>query len=666
MNISERIEFLRNEITKHNDMYYGKGLPGVSDSEYDKLASELKKLEQDNPQFFSEDSPTQKVGHVIRTSVQKVEHTNPMLSLDSVNTEEDFMKFHDSVVSGLGATSDDLFAGEKIKYVCEPKLDGLSIELVYEDGIFVRASTRGDGYIGEDATENIRTIKNVPQKLLLKNPPKTFSVRGEVMMHLGAFNKINERQVNEGKAPFANPRNAAAGSIRQLDTSVTAKRELKVYCYRVLYSSDALPASHYEMINLVEQSGLEVAPDITLTNTPEECIKYHHDYEAKRDDIDYEVDGVVIKVNSIDQQQKLGLRTTNPKWASAYKFEARKEITKIENIAVQVGRTGQITPVALLKPVEVGGVTVARASLHNMDEIERLNVKIGDYVKVERAGDVIPKVVEVIKDKRTGTEEIFNMPDVCPSCGSNLVREEVHFRCPAGFACHAQVKGAIVHYASKGAMDIAGFSEKTVEQFFEEDIISKISDIYSLDTERILQFEGWKEKKLNNLVQSIEKSKNTTLDRFIFGLGIRNVGKHVAAVIAKIYGSIENIKNTSAEDLLQIKEVGPEIAESIRSFFAEQRNVDEVNMIMNQGLNLKEVKTTGKLAGMKIVFTGSLPTLGRSEAKKMAEQEGAEAQSTVSNDTTLVVAGEKAGSKLEKARKKNIKIITEADFLSML
>jgi len=656
--VEKRIKELRRVINRHNRLYYAEGKPEISDSEYDKLVRELRKLENENPGYITEDSPTQKIGAPARAGFEKIRHTASMLSLESVNTEEECLKFDATCKKELGIDS--------IDYVCEPKLDGLSVELVYEDGLFVRGSTRGDGYVGEDVTENLRTVKNIPKKLKGADIPRRFAVRGEVLIHISDFQELNKKQAESGKNIFANPRNVASGSLRQLDPGITAERKLDIYCYRILDSTGDMPSTQKEMIELLKKAGFKPAPNTKHCESIYDAIKTHHDLEKNRDELDYEIDGVVVKVNDLICQEKLGVRTTNPKWAVAYKFEPRKEITKIENIVVQVGRTGQLTPVALLHPVEVGGVTVSRATLHNMDEIQRLGVKIGDYVKVQRAGDVIPKVNEVMTARRSGKEKGFKMPNKCPSCGSTVEKEDVHYRCSGGFFCPAQLKGAIAHYTSKGAVDIEGLSDKTVEQLYEENLISSVSDIYGLKGGDLLKLEGWKSKKTQNLLNAIETSKDVTLDRFIYGLGIRNVGKHIASLLARKFGDLQKIMSATQEELLGINEIGPEIAESVVRFFRNKRNSEEISKLLEKGVRIRQKVSKGKLADMKIVFTGSLNSFTRSEAKKMVESEGGETLSSVSDTTDLVVAGEKAGSKLDAANKKGIKVITEEEFKQLI
>ena len=657
--VKKRIKELKDQIKKYNRLYYVEAEPAISDSKYDELLKELKGLEEKHPEYLTSDSPTQTVGAVIPDKFVKVKHSSAMLSLESVNDINGAKHFDSTCEKELG---------KKVDYVCEPKLDGISIELVYENGKFLSGSTRGDGTVGEEVTLNLKTIESVPEELKGKNLPKRIAVRGEVMMHIKDFNALNKKQTQEGKDTYANPRNVAAGSMRQLDWRITAQRKLHIYCYRILDFSEEMPATQVGALKLLEGFGFQISPGVKHCRKIEEAIQYHHDLEDKRDDLDYEIDGAVIKVNSIASQEKLGVRTTNPRWAVAYKFKPRKEVTRVEDIAVQVGRTGVLTPLALLQPVEVSGVTVSRATLHNMDQIEKLDLKKGDYVKVERAGDVIPYVSEVIKGKRTGKETSFHMPKKCPSCGTPIEKEDVFYRCPAGLACPAQLKEAIAHYASKGAVDIDGFSDKTVELLHEVGLIQSISDIYILKSEDLLKLEGFKEKKTLNLINSIDKSKDVTLERFMFGLGIRNVGKHIATLLAKKFGTLENIISAGKSDLESINEIGPEIAECITDFFKEKKNIDEIEKLKKNGVAVREKKKAvkGKLLGKKIVFTGSLESMSRSKAKELVESEGGEAASSISSAVDLVVAGGKAGSKLDEAKKKGIRVITEEEFRKLI
>ena len=650
---------LKMQIKRHARLYYTLGKPEVSDSVYDEMVKELERLETEYPGYVTDDSPLQKVGAPVRSGYSKIRHTAPMLSLGSVHTEEECLKFDLACRKESGTEKD-------VHYVAEPKLDGLSVELVYEDGVFRHGATRGDGMVGEDVTENLKTIKSVPFKITGKVLPRRLAVRGEVLMHIEDFRNLNKAEMAVGKDAFANPRNAAAGSLRQLDVSVTRTRKLDIYCYDILEYSGEMPASGKEMIRMLEEFGFKTAPNIRYCRDIKEAVEYHHELEGIRDDLDYEIDGIVVKVDSFDHRRRLGMRTTNPRWAVAYKFKPRKEITRVEDIVVQVGRTGVITPVALLQPVEVGGVTVSRATLHNMDEIVRLDVKIGDYVKVQRAGDVIPKVTEVIEKKRSGKEKAFHMPKKCPSCGSPLEKEEVHYRCPGGLACPAQVKESIAHYAARDAADIAGFSDKTVEQLYAEGLVKSISDIYALQRDDLVKLDGWKEKKTDNLLRAIETSKNITLDRFIFGLGIRNVGRHVAVLIAAIAGDLDGVMMLSRDRLVEIKEIGPEIAQSVARFFGNEKNIREIKKLRQSGVNIRGKAISGKFSGKKVVFTGSLHTMSRNEAKKMVESEGGEVLSSVSLAVDIVVAGVKAGSKLDAAKKEGIPIVTEEEFIKLV
>lgn len=655
----KRIDELKKEIKRHNRLYYTAGKPEISDAKYDEMMKELKGLEKKHPECVSPDSPTQTVGAPVPDKFAKVRHVLPMLSLESVNTEEDAEHFGRTCEKELG------FHPE---FMCEPKLDGLSIELVYENGIFARGATRGDGVVGEDVTLNLKTIPSVPRNLKGRNIPRLLAVRGEVMMHIKDFHELNKRQTEQGLEAFANPRNAAAGSMRQLDYRITAARKLHVYCYQILEMSGTVPGTQKGSLEALGELGFMISPGAGTCENIKEVIAYHHKMEKNRDELNYEIDGVVIKVNAIKDQEKLGMRTTNPRWAVAYKFEPRKEVTRVEDIVVQVGRTGVLTPVALLQPVEVGGVTVSRATLHNMDQVKKLGVKIGDYVKVQRAGDVIPYISEVIERKRSGKEKDFRMPPKCPICGAPIEKEDVFYRCPAGLSCPGQLKEAINHYASKDAADIEGFSDKTVALLYEKGLIKGVADIYTLRREELLKLEGWKEKKTDNLLAAVERSKNVSLDRFIFALGINNVGRHIALLLAEKFGSLDKLKNAAAEELMDVKEIGPEIAESITAFFGEKKNVSEIDRLIRNGVKVGAKARTGKgkLQGKRIVFTGSLKTLSRSEAQKLVESEGGEAASSVSSSVDFVVAGEEAGSKLDEARKKGIRIITEEEFKKLI
>jgi len=657
--VKKKIDDLRKEILRHNELYYLKAEPVISDGQYDGLLRELKRFEAEYPEYAAEDSPTRSVGAAIPNKFVKVEHNALMLSLDSVNDSTGAEHFDQTCSKESGG---------RIDYAAEPKLDGISIELVYENGNFKGGSTRGDGRVGEDVTANLKTIKSVPKRITGKSVPGYLSVRGEVMMHIKDFQALNKKQIDDGGVVFANPRNVAAGSMRQLDYRITASRKLRVYCYRILKISEGMPRTQLESLKLLKEMGFNTPINVKHCRGIASAIQYHHDMEVKRDELDYEIDGVVIKVNDLDLQERLGRRTTNPRWAVAYKFKPRKEITRLENIVVQVGRTGVITPLALLQPVEVGGVTVSRATLHNMDQITKLGVKIGDYVKVHRAGDVIPYIGEVMKEKRTGKEKTFHFPTKCPSCGAKLEWEDVFCRCPAGLSCPKQMRETILNYVSKGAASIDGFSIKSVELLYAKGILRKISDIYTLKREDLLKLDTWREKKTENLLRQIEKSKSITLDRFIFGLGIKNVGRHIAVLLADKFGTLEKIISSDEGMLTAINEIGPEIAKSITIFFKNKENIKEIERFKKYGVIIHERKTSrnGKLAGKKIVFTGTLKTMTRLDAKEKVEAEGGEVSSAVGAGTNILVAGENAGSKLEKAKSKSIKVLSEEEFREMV
>jgi DNA ligase (NAD+) len=657
--IREHAESLRREIKKHNELYYTKGAPEISDSGYDALLRELRELEAEHPELRTPDSPTATVGAPVPDKFVKVEHTAPLLSLDSAADRESVDRFHRACEKA---------AGGEVDYMCEPKLDGLSIELVYENGDLARAATRGDGHIGEDVTLNVKTISNVPQRLKGRGVPALLAVRGEVMMHISDFQELNRIRMGAGQEPFANPRNVAAGSIRQLDYRITARRKLRVYCYRILaLNGDERPAAQREALAYLADRGFDVSPDTEHCAGIEEAVSYHHRMRDSREEMDYEMDGIVIKVNDIGLQGEMGVRTTDPRWALAYKFPPRKEVTRVEDITVQVGRTGVLTPVALLKPVEVGGVTVSRATLHNMDQVRRLGVMKGDLVRVERAGDVIPYVSEVLTGKRSGDERPFRMPRKCPSCGSAVEKEDVFYRCPAGLACPAQVTESITHFVSKNAVDIDGLSEKTVRLLHDRGLVRGIADLYSLNKQDLLELEGFKEKKVDNILDAIDRSRNIPLDRFIHGLGIRNVGRHISTLLAKRYGTLERLMRADREDLTGLNEIGPEIAAAITEFFRQDRNISQIEQLRDNGVNIAPMKMPeGRFTGKRIVFTGSLREMSRSEARKLVEEHGGETASSVSASVDLVVAGDRAGSKLARAEEKGIRVVSEAEFLDML
>lgn len=663
--IKAEIEELRKKIKYHNNRYHVLDNPEIPDSEYDKLFRSLSLLEKENPEFITSDSPTQKVGATPLKTFDPVKHSQPMLSLENAFSDEDIIDFD---IRLRKLNNDNIF----IEYTVEPKMDGLAIELVYKNGKLIVASTRGDGYTGENVTANIKTLLTVPLNLFSltgDNIPQSLEVRGEVYMEKEEFKKLNQERVNEDLPPFANPRNAAAGSLRQLDSKVTAKRRLNMFCYGTGIVSDYRVDTYYEIMLFLQSLGLRVnRPNIKICSDITEVIEYCHKLEENRDDFPFEIDGAVIKVNQLVLQEKFGLKSRSPRWATAYKFKPVQAVTKITNIDVQVGRTGALTPVAFLEPVEIGGVTVRRATLHNQEEIDKKDIKIYDTVLIQRAGDVIPEVVEIIKSKRTGVEKIFKIPENCPVCNSLVLKKEneVVARC-SNKKCPAQLNAGLKHFVSKGAMDIDGLGDKIITQLIEKDFIKQGVDIYRLDQARLLQLDKIEEKSANNILTAIEASKSTTLPKFIFALGIRHVGEHVAAVIADHFKNMGAIKGTNEADLLSIKEIGPQIAESVVSFFSDEENINHINNLINEGIQFEEIDT-GKespVTGKNIVVTGSLNSMRREEFKEFILKNGGRLSSSIGKGTDILVIGEKPGSKLDKARDLGIDIIEEDKFFSM-
>ncbi|MHC1566972.1 MAG: NAD-dependent DNA ligase LigA [Candidatus Syntropharchaeia archaeon] len=655
--IKERIEKLRKEINRHNYLYYVLDSPEISDAEYDRLMRELEELERKYPEFITPDSPTQRIGAPPLEEFKTVEHRIPMLSLSSLFSEEEVRDF-DRRIKNLLDT-------EKVEYVAEPKIDGLAVELVYENGIFTIGSTRGDGYRGEDITQNLRTIRSIPLRLLTDNPPSLLEVRGEVYMPIEEFRELNRKIEEEGGKPFANPRNAAAGSVRQLDPSVTASRPLNIFVYGVGVVEGVSWKTHWEVLKSLSELGFRINPNIRLCKDISDVFDFYEWLKEERERLPYEIDGMVVKVNDLSLHEKLGTTARSPRWAFAYKFPPRQEYTRIKDIVVQVGRTGALTPVAILEPVEIGGVRVSRATLHNEDEIRRKDVRIGDMVIVERAGDVIPEVVGVMKSKRTGEEREFTMPSTCPVCGGEVMKEEAVARC-INPSCPAQLKERIRHFASKGAMDIEGLGPKIIEQLVENNLISDAADLYFLKKEDLLKLERMGDKLAENILGSIEKSKNTTLSRLIYALGIRHVGERIASILAEHFKDLENLKNAKYEDLIEIPEIGPEIARSIISFFAQEGTKRLLKKLGEAGVTYeKEEKKEEILKGKIFVFTGKI-SMPRDEAKRIVESLGGRVTSSVSKKTDYVVVGENPGSKLEDARRLGIKILSEEEFRRMV
>jgi DNA ligase (NAD+) len=658
-----RIDTLRTAIRRHDYLYYVKDNPEISDSEYDRLFRELTDLETAHPDLVTNDSPTQRVGAPPLDELTKVPHERPMLSLDSILNREDVLAFDKRMQKELGES--------RIGYTAEPKFDGLSVELVYEQGAFVRGSTRGDGGSGEDVTINLRTLRSLPLQLQPDaHPPDRLVVRGEVYMRLDDFQALNRRITERGEDAFANPRNAAAGSLRQLDSKITAERPLVVTCYEIMGQSGPLPPTHWDELESLVRWGLPAPAHRRQCATIEDVIAVHRETEAIRDDLPYEIDGLVVKVNRRDWQERLGEKSRSPRWAIAYKFTPRKEITKIHKIIVSVGRTGTLTPLALLNPVEVGGVTISRATLHNADEVARKDIRDGDTVKVERAGDVIPAIAERIEVPGQKREPPFRMPDRCPVCGSAVAREGAYYYCTGQAACPAQLKGAIEHYASKGALNIEGLGKKTVAQLVEAGLVNNLADLYRLTKEQLLELDGFADRSASLLLRAIEDSTQVSLERFLMGLGIRQVGQHIARVLAEHFKTLDAVMAADRDTFENIHEIGPEIAASLESYFKEDHNRQVIEQLHALGLTIEPVPEKDKgaqpLAGKQFVFTGGLERFSRDQAKRRVEQLGGRAAASVSKQTDYVVAGAEAGSKLDRARKLGVRILTEAEFAELL
>ncbi len=677
--IQARIAELRERIRRHNRLYYGLGKPEISDSEYDKLFQSLQDLEEQYPDLVVPDSPTQRVGYievedygssppaVASASVfSKVPHDRPLLSLDSVLAPDDVYAFDKRVKKELEI--------ERIEYVVEPKYDGLSVVIVYEEGKFAGGATRGDGQTGELITPNLRSILSRLQCLTIEgNVPKRIVVRGEVYLRLPDFQALNRQLAERGEKTFANPRNAASGSLRQLDAGITASRPLVLTCYDLMVSSDPLPLTHWETVTKLHEWGLLV-PDPAqrqLCNGIEEVIAFHRSMMEQREDLPFEIDGIVVKLNSRDFQEQLGEKSRSPRWAIAFKFPPRKELTIVQDIVVSVGRTGALTPIALLTPVEVGGVTISRATLHNVEEVARKDVRVGDTVKVERAGDVIPDIVERIEipgEQRAGA---FEAPRACPVCQSAVVQEGPVYYCTGRTVCSAQLKGGIQHFASKGALNIEGLGGKTVAQLVDKALVKDLADLYRLTEEQLLSLDGFAEKSAAQLLVAISQSKTPSLERFLFGLGIHHVGHHVAQILASQFGSLDKLLAVTREELLEIHDVGPEIAQSVVSFFAEERNVAVLNAMKTLGVNVQAVSSeksgqAGPLKGKSFVFTGGLENVSRPEATQRLQALGGRVTSSVSKHTSYVVVGKDPGSKLDEAKRLGITVLDEAGFLELL
>lgn len=661
----EAAEKLREAIRYHNYRYYVLDDPVISDREYDELMRTLRNLEEAYPAVQTPDSPTQQVGGAPREELGLVEHPIPMLSLKTAYEEDEVLNFDRTCREELGL--------EEVEYVAEPKYDGLAVELIYEEGSLSVVSTRGDGETGEDVTANVKTIKEVPLMLLGNmglSIPSRLVVRGEIYMRLDEFEEMNEERLERGEDPFANPRNAAAGSLRQLDPNVTARRPLHIYFYGAAQATGIEFDTQWDVLEALPKWGLRVNFDLSRKCTGvDKLLTYHREMAEQRDDLPFEIDGVVFKVNSLEAQSTLGTRTRDPRWALAYKFEPRRATTEILDIEVQVGRTGKLTPVAILNPVEIGGVEVSHASLHNMSEIERKDIRIGDTVLVVRAGDVIPYVVKSIDEERDGSEQKFTMPDSCPVCGSDVFMSEDKktARC-TNIGCPAQVRERLTHFASREAMDIEGLGEKRAEQFIKAGIVDGFQSLYSLTLEDLTQLERFGEKSASNLLGEIEESKEQPLHRFIHALGIPLVGVHVSQLLAQNYHTLDDLMEAGADDLLSIEGIGPEVADSVTTFFNEPENREAIDEVRESGLTLENPlygEEEQPLEGLTFVFTGALDNFTRTEAKELVTRLGGRATSSVSGVTDYVVAGPGAGSKLDKAKELGVPVIDEEEFIAM-
>ena len=677
MNIPDKTkaqaESLREQINYHNYRYYVLDDPEIPDAEFDRLFRELQALEEEHPDLIKPDSPTQRVGAKPLAAFHEVTHAVPMLSLGNAFSDEEVIDFGKRIADKLSQNLEQSPDQNNLQFTAEPKLDGLAISLLYEEGVLVQAATRGDGMTGEDVTQNVRTIKSVPLHLVGEDFPRILEVRGEIYMPKEGFEILNKRQRGAGEKAFANPRNAAAGSLRLLDSKITATRPLAIYCYGVgRFEGHKLPDCHSAILRQLKDWGLRVCPEIKVVQGVVECLSYYQRMGEKRSALPYEIDGVVYKVDQLAQQEVLGFVSRAPRWAIAHKFPAQEAVTRVLDIDVQVGRTGALTPVARLEPVEVGGVTITNATLHNQDEIDRMDLRIDDTVVVYRAGDVIPKVASVILSRRPEQTEPFRMPAKCPECDSDVVREEGEaiMRCSGGLFCPAQRKNAIKHFASRRAMDIEGLGNKLVDQLVDADLIHTPADLYHLDIKAVAGLERMAEKSAKNLELALEHSKKTTLARFLFALGIREVGETTAQGLANHYCKLESLMQADEESLLQVSDVGPVVAANVVTFFKQSHNLEVIEKLLAEKIEWpileKPKQETQILAGKTVVLTGTLASLGRNEAKEQLQKLGAKVAGSVSKNTDMVIAGEAAGSKRDKAEKLGIEVLDEAAFLKLI
>ncbi|EIJ74056.1 NAD-dependent DNA ligase LigA [Haemophilus haemolyticus] len=666
-NIQTQIDNLRKTLRQYEYEYHVLDNPTVPDSEYDRLFHQLKALELEHPEFLTSDSPTQRVGAKPLSGFSQIRHEIPMLSLDNAFSDEEFNAFVKRIEDRL------IILPKPLTFCCEPKLDGLAVSILYVNGILTQAATRGDGTTGEDITANIRTIRNIPLQLLTDNPPARLEVRGEVFMPHAGFERLNEYALEHGEKTFANPRNAAAGSLRQLDPNITSKRPLVLNAYGIgIAEGIELPNTHYARLQWLKSIGIPVNPEIRLCNGTNEVLDFYRDIQNKRSSLGYDIDGTVLKINDIALQNELGFISKAPRWAIAYKFPAQEELTVLNDVEFQVGRTGAITPVAKLEPVFVAGVTVSNATLHNGDEIERLNIAIGDTVVIRRAGDVIPQIIGVLHERRPDNAKPIIFPTNCPVCDSQIIRieGEAVARCTGGLFCAAQRKEALKHFVSRKAMDIDGVGGKLIEQLVDRELIHTPADLFKLDLTTLTRLERMGAKSAENALNSLEKAKSTTLARFIFALGIREVGEATALNLANHFKTLDALKAADLEELQQVPDVGEVVANRIFVFWRETHNVAVVDDLIAQGVHWEtvEVKEANEnlFKDKTVVLTGTLTQMGRNEAKSLLQQLGAKVSGSVSSKTDFVIAGDAAGSKLTKAQELNITVLTEEEFLEQV
>lgn len=667
MSLQQQIDTLRHDLRRYEYEYHVLDNPTIPDAEYDRLFHQLKALEAAHPELITADSPTQRVGAKPLSGFAQIRHEIPMLSLDNAFSDEEFYAFVKRIEDRL------IRLPEPLTFCCEPKLDGLAVSILYVNGVLTQAATRGDGTTGEDITANIRTIRNIPLQLLMDNLPARLEVRGEVFMPHAGFERLNQLALEKGEKTFANPRNAAAGSLRQLDPKITSKRPLVLNAYSIGIAEGVdLPNTHYDRLQWLKSIGIPVNPEIRLCNGTDEVLDFYRDIQNKRSSLGYDIDGTVLKINDIALQEKLGFISKAPRWAIAYKFPAQEELTRLNDVEFQVGRTGAITPVAKLEPVFVAGVTVSNATLHNGDEIERLDIAIGDTVVIRRAGDVIPQIIGVLHDRRPADARPIIFPKTCPVCDSAIVRieGEAVARCTGGLFCAAQRKEALKHFVSRKAMDIDGVGGKLIEQLVDRELVHTPADLFKLDLTTLTRLERMGTKSAENALASLEKAKNTTLARFIFALGIREVGEATALNLANHFKTLEALQNADLEALQQVPDVGEVVANRILAFWHEPHNVAVVNDLIAQGVHWETVETKevteNRFKGKTVVLTGTLTQMGRNEAKALLQDMGAKVSGSVSAKTDFVIAGDAAGSKLTKAQELGVTVLTEEEFLAQI